>query len=665
MNTIDEYKAALAKSIVRNDKVMSDKIANKIRELEAAPAPAPTPTPTPAPAPAPEQQDLLNVIPKREQRPMPIAGRQNLFSEAANAGIDAVEGVVGGLDAGQAFGRDIAGSLGSALYQMQQGFAKKLGLYDGKALNVHDELLLKGAEDVKKFLTAEVFTEEGQEFKSALSEYMMSNIQGTPIEDGMNFIGEKAEEFKEFLTDATGSEVYANAILGGGELGAAALGASLATKGYKVGKDATFRDVRETAIRLDNNVFNVDKMKELTDIAYKELGNVDVNQGTFTKAINYAANNMPESDVAGISSFIETELKKLNTANKIRLKKFGSNYNERFSDITNFQRALETRAQSIGNGNEAYALNNMAQNLDTFMFDTNFIDFKKFGYSDIGRDNAKKLKANAQRLSGQVIRTRQIRNALNNAASSTGRAVKNYQTEMEKILKDPSKNRFYTLREREIMKDIVGGAPLRADGKLPDEKVTGERYDKRDAAMQKSDARREESSNYVRSFGAFANEGDGNLVFIAKLGRAVNTTFRQVASVQPARFIEGLFKRRKQNFGKAYTSLANQVLAGKNGQEIIMRYLKAVPIKKRDMKELGELLAMGDIDLQNIKVEKLTSKIQKESVEYARGLRVLGAAFGQEAATLGSPPQDEEEEENKRNTPSYNERYMQLERQMR
>ena len=82
------------------------------------------------------------------------------------------------------------------------------------------------------------------------------------------------------------------------------------------------------------------------------------------------------------------------------------------------------------------------------------------------------------------------------------------------------------------------------------------------------------------------------------------------------------------------------------------------------MKELGELLAMGDIDLQNIKVEKLTSKIQKESVEYARGLRVLGAAFGQEAATLGSPPQDEEEE-NKRNTPSYNERYMQLERQMR
>ena len=139
MNTIDEYKAALAKSIVRNDKVMSDKIANKIRELEAAPAPAPTPTPASTPAPAPAQQDLLNVIPKREQRPMPIAGRQNLFSEVANAGIDAVEGVVGGLDAGQAFGRDIAGSLGSAVYQMQQGFLKKLGVYDGKALNVQDE----------------------------------------------------------------------------------------------------------------------------------------------------------------------------------------------------------------------------------------------------------------------------------------------------------------------------------------------------------------------------------------------------------------------------------------------------------------------------------------------------------------------------------------------
>lgn len=568
----------------------------------------------------PEQKAIYERAKKdgyiQSAQPEPVSDAETKFNEQG-----LVDKAIGLQDYATSQVRGVVGDTARSVAQVFQGVADATGLYD--AMGIDGQQVQKSADTLRDLIAGEPYSESGKLLKEAFNNKLSRTIQGTSAEDALLMMDEQLGEIKSFLNDKTGSEVVTEGILAAPEVAFDILIPLLApVRGTKASGKALMKDIRETMVNLD---VDASKVREIRNAAYDSVKTKSVKKGTFDNLLNRINDDLISENISpkseGVGSILEGIKRDFQTDFNVRQSRVsGGRANEFVNDIITAQKNLY-KGYNSATDTVKRAINVAAQSVDGFILDSLDGSLTKRSLKSISGEKVKKQLDTGKRIGGQLIRSKQIDEVFRQASYERD-PLTAIENGLKNIVKDPKKERFYSDHEKSLFKEITTGNPL-----------SGEQAEK---------------GLLMRMVGTIPQAmGSGLLVKMARAYRA-KRAFQgepiQGAVMAPAKGIEN-FLYRSNAITEASESLAKQVLLGKDGIDAVKRYLKAVPKKSRNYEELGEILAMSDYDLRDLKMDETVSRLQREAVQYAKGVKIMRSALAS-GTTSSLQGLNQEEEEN-------------------
>lgn len=484
---------------------------------------------------------------------------------------------------------------------------------DRKAL---DTAISKMPAKIANMMRFTPVTDTGKQMKTSILSEISEAIKDTPIEKGLTFLDDMTRSVEKSVEDATGSRVLAEAstALPAFLLETMPMMLNSTPKKMRVGK-GTPSEVRaaftETPLQLED-------ITKVRNAMYGELkeGGYAMKPGTMNRMLADIKKSLLDEGVNLRAVGLDDTFREMQLINRGTKVKAAGNRAKRgliqdslepLQRIEDTKQALYKRFANM-DSKQKLVVNDIFDRMETWL-DTN-LDAKITPRPGVNvpmkQDQAMKLVRSARDLGSRAMRGKYLNDVLYSAVDVRGggaEGVNLIKSKLKKIMDKEHVRKFYTPSERQLMNDIIQGKVNFDQGVLQLAGKTG-------ATMAVPTAR------FLKGF--FGRE------------------FRDFAPVERAKILARKMAGSDDKTIDAFKALQKQVLAGKTGEEAVIRYLKAVPKGKRSPMELAEILADPKFDLS--KIETKGVKLRQDALEIAKGIRMRNTVLAN--AAVGS--EDEE-----------------------
>lgn len=444
----------------------------------------------------------------------------------------------------------------------------------------------KAVEATREALTFQPRTQAGKAGLQAVGEVLQP--VGEAISGTEKFLGDAVFKATESPTLAAAAASIPTAIL-----------ETLGFKGAgRIGKSTKTAEPSQRAIRKSLNEVapQPERLREIAGGIYDELENAGVKiksesyfdlLGNIEKSTKRVSKRTTPIG-AGLIQDLEDILGSAPTLNELR------DFRATAKDIAGTPVQREARIGRI-----------VVQEIDDFL---NKLTDKKVIKGTVAADViGKKLKA-ADNLWGRARKSELLTETIERAKKRASGFENGIRIEINKIVENKKKSRFFRKSELDAMNDLVKG---------------------------------DTAQNFAKLIGRFGfGEGRASNIIGGVLGTVLGSAAGGTPGVLAAVAVGSASRKIAQKLTKGKADFIETVArAGKDGEAITKAYLNTVPKGKRTVKDLSDLLSDPTIDLTDL--IGTSNKAIKEAVEIAAGRQTIGQAVGTIGTAAALPRQQE------------------------
>jgi len=441
--------------------------------------------------------------------------------------------------------------------------------------------------DVRDALTFEPRTEQGKEQLQDVGEALQP--VGEAFEKSGDVLADKTLELTDSPALAAAAKTLPTAIteLLGGGAALRATGTTLKRSKGNIAKPSE-KQINKAIVE---SAPQIDQLKDTARAVYKEIDDIGVTikpgsyKGFIEKIKSGAGKRAVNEKLAPKSSGFIDELNS----------ELDNLQGKTLSDIDELRQIASraTKSVEVGGADELF-LGRMIDEIDDFLDKDPSTAFK--GEANKAQGVGKKYKA-ARNLWGRAKRAEMIDEALERAARRGSGFENGIRVELEKIVGNKKRSRFFTKDELDSMKQVIKGS---------------------------------NEQNILKMVGRLGfSEGRATNMLSATLGLDV---FGKAAPII-GQISKGFSQRATLKGANISDSI---VRAGSDGKKIVEAYLKSTPKNKRNRQDLSDLLMNSD---NADELLSSTNKFVKEAAEITKGQKAFLTGVAPSAA-LNQQEQD-------------------------